>query len=69
MAKPKFRRPEPEEQQVLDHLTVRLITPQEGPRYQALMEQHHYLHSHQLVGECQRAVKTGQWLALSSWCA
>ncbi len=37
MAKPKFRRPEPEEQHVLDHLTVRLIKPQERKRYQGLM--------------------------------
>lgn len=71
MAKPKFRRPEPEEQHVLDHLSVRLITPQERKRYQALMEEHHYLHSHQLVGEqlCYVATYRGQWLALSSWCA
>ena len=71
MAQPKFRRPEPEEQHVLDHLTVRLITPQERPRYQALMEEHHYLHRHQLVGEqlCYVATYRGQWLALSSWCA
>lgn len=71
MAKPKFRRPEPEEQHVLDHLSVRLIKPQERKRYQALMEEHHYLHSHQLVGEqlCYVATYRGQWLALSSWCA
>jgi hypothetical protein len=71
MAKAKFRRPDPQEQHVLDHLTVRLITPQERNRYQALMEEHHYLHSHQLVGEqlCYVATYRGQWLALSSWCA
>jgi predicted transposase YbfD/YdcC len=71
MAKPKFRRPEPEEQHVLDHLTVRLIKPQERKRYQALMEEHHYLHTHQLVGEqlCYVVTYRGQWLALSSWCA
>ena len=71
MTKPKFRRPEPQEQQVLDQLTVRLITPQERARYQALMEEHHYLHHHQLVGEqlCYVATFGGEWLALSSWCA
>src|SRR6266700_4017354 len=71
MAKPKFRRPEPEEQHVLDHLTVRLITPKERQRYQAVMEEHHYLHTNQLVGEqlCYVATFRGQWLALSSWCA
>lgn len=71
MAKPKFRRPAPEEQHVLDQLTVRLIKPHERKRYQALMEEHHYLHTHQLVGEqlCYVATYRGQWLALSSWCA
>ncbi|MGH8755642.1 MAG: ISAs1 family transposase [Burkholderiales bacterium] len=71
MAKQKFRRPAPEEQHVLEHLTVRLIKPQERQRYQALMEEHHYLHSHHLVGEqlCYVATFRGQWLALSSWCA
>ena len=71
MAKPRFRRPAPEEQHVLDHMTVRLIKPHERKRYQALMEEHHYLHTHQLVGEqlCYVATYRGQWLALSSWCA
>ncbi len=71
MSKPKFRRPEPDEQQILDHLTVRLIRPRERPRYDALMKEHHYLHSHQLVGEqlCYVVTYRGQWLALSSWCA
>lgn len=71
MAQPKFRRPEPEEQHVLNHLTVRLIPPQERKRYQALLQEHHYLHSHQLVGEqlCYVASYRDQWLALSSWCA
>lgn len=71
MANKKFRRPEPDEQKVLDHLSVRLITPQERFRYQGLMEEHHYLHSHKLVGEqlCYVATYRGQWLALSSWCA
>ena len=48
MPKPKFRRPEPEEQQILDHLTVRPIKPPERRRYDALMREHHYLHRHQL---------------------
>ena len=71
MTQPKFRRPQPEEQHVLDHLSVRLIEPHERKRYQALMEEHHYLHSHQLVGEqlCYVVTYRGQWLALSSWCA
>jgi hypothetical protein len=71
MSKPKFRRPAPEEQQVLEHLTVRLMKPKERPRYQALMEEHHYLHQHQLVGEQLYYVVNyrGEWLALSSWSA
>lgn len=71
MSKPKFRRPEPDEQQILDHVTVRLVRPQERRRYDALIKEHHYLHSHQLVGEqlCYVAICNGQWLALSSWCA
>jgi hypothetical protein len=71
MSKPKFRRPEPDEQHILDHLTVRPIRPQERRHYDALMKEHHYLHSHQLVGEqlCYVVTYRGQWLALSSWCA
>jgi hypothetical protein len=71
MSKPKFRRPEPEEQRVLSGLTVRLMLPQERERYQALMEEHHYLHDHRLVGEQLWYVATyrGRWLALGSWCA
>lgn len=71
MSKPKFRRPEPDEQHILDYLTVRPIRPQERPRYDALMKEHHYLHSHQLVGEqlCYVVTYRGEWLALSSWCA
>jgi len=68
---PRFRRPLPEEQEVLDALTVRPIQPQERRRYDELIKAHHYLHTHQLVGEqlCYVATFRGQWLALSSWCA
>lgn len=71
MGKPKFRRPDSDEQQVLDHLIVRPIRPKERRRYDALMREHHYLHSHQLVGQqiCYVATYQGEWLALSSWCA
>ncbi len=71
MSKPKFRRPQPDEQQILDGLSVRPIRPQERRCYDALMRAHHYLHSHQLVGEqlCYVATYRGEWLALSSWCA
>src|SRR5437016_3793587 len=71
MVKPKFRRPEPSEQHVLDNLIVRPISPPERERYQTLMEEHHYLHSHHLVGEqlCYVVTYGEQWLALSSWSA
>lgn len=71
MSKSRFRRPAPDQQHLLDHLRVRPIGPQERPRYDALMREHHYLHSHQLVGEqlCYVATYRGEWLALSSWCA
>src|SRR5438093_5767693 len=72
MSKSKFRRPEPSEQHILDHLTVRPITTaQERRRFDRLMCEHHYLKSNALVGEqlCYVAAYGGQWLALSSWCA
>jgi hypothetical protein len=71
MSKPKFRRPHPDEQHVLDHLTVRPLLPMERARYETLMVQHHYLHDHRLVGEqlCYVVTFRGQWLALASWCA
>ena len=71
LSKPKFRRPAPDEQHVLDHLALRLVGPQERDRYQALMEEPPYLHHHQLVGEqlCYVATYRRPWLALSSWCA
>jgi len=72
MSKPKFRRPEASEQQILQHLTVRPITTgQERRRFDELICEHHYLKSNLLVGEqlCYVATYQGQWLALSSWCA
>jgi hypothetical protein len=71
MSKPKFRRPLTEEQHILDHVVVRPIMAKERRRYDQLMCEHHYLKSHQLVGEqlCYVATYRGQWLALSSWSA
>src|SRR6266850_4080628 len=71
MSNSKFPRPTAPEQHILEHLTVRPITPQERRRFDALMVEHHYLKSHHLVGEqlCYVATYQGQWLALSSWCA
>ena len=63
--------PTPDEQHVLDHLTLRLIAPHEAARYAALMCAEHYLKSDRVVGEHLRYVATyhGQWLALATWCA
>ncbi len=71
MSKPKFGRPQVQEQEILDHLTVRPITQHERQRYRSLMKEHHYLYTHKLVGEQIVYVINyrGQWLALSSWCA
>jgi hypothetical protein len=68
---PRSRRPTPDEQHVLDHLTVRLVLPQEVRRYDALMVEHHYLKSSRGVGEHLRYVVTyrGRWLALATWSA
>lgn len=50
-SKPKFGRPEPDAQFMLEHLALRPRTPQERHRCEASLEEHHYLHSHQWVGE------------------
>ena len=66
MKKP-FRLPSDEQQALLDHLQVRLIDPSERPRFDQLLDQHHYLGSLQPVGERLYYVVTDagdQWLAL-----
>lgn len=70
MAKP-IRLPNAQEQQVLNHLKVRLITEEERPRWNAEVSTHHYLKSATLVGEqlCYVAEHEGQWLALIGWSA
>lgn len=67
----RYRQPTEDEQHVLDHLEVRLVRPEEIPRFDALLVKEHYLHSAQLVGEHLRYVVLyqGQWLALASWSA
>ena len=70
--KPRFRRPSPTEQHVLEHLTVQLVAdPREQERFDQLMIEHHYLHSVSLVGEHLRYVVKykGTWLALATWSA
>lgn len=70
MAKP-IRLPNAQEQAVLDHLVVRLITLEERPRWNELVSTHHYLKNATLVGEhlCYVAEYQGNWLALLGWAA
>jgi hypothetical protein len=68
----KSKRPElsTDEQHVLDHLQVRLLTsPKDKARCDQLIIEHHYLKDATLVGEHLRYVATykGQWLALATW--
>jgi len=60
-----------DEAEVLDEITVRLITPEEQGRWDQLVSQHHYLGNAHLVGErlCYVAVYRGQWQALLGWSA
>lgn len=70
MGKP-FRLPEADEQAVLQGLEVRLISPEEQPRWEQAVSEHHYLKNATLVGEHLRYVATfqGQWLACLGWSA
>ena len=72
MAKSKRRKPTAAEQDVLDHLQVRvLLSPKDKTRCDKLIEEHHYLKDATLVGEQLRYVASykGRWLALASWSA
>ena len=53
----------------LEEVEVRLITPMERLRWDAVMNKHHYLRFHRFAGQGLRYVVTwrGQWLALSGW--
>ena len=70
MAQP-LRLPNAQEQQVLDHLTVRPLTDVERSRWNAEVAAHHYLKNATLVGEqlCYVAEYQGTWLALLGWSA
>jgi hypothetical protein len=59
----------PAEQELLNHVTVRLIRPEERGAFDALLVQEHYLHSAELVGEQLRYVAehAGQWVSLLTW--
>lgn len=70
MAKSKRPRLTANEQRVLDHLQVRLLTsPKDKARCDQLIVEHHYLKDATLVGEQLRYAATyqGRWLALASW--
>lgn len=61
------RMPAPEEQELLDQLQARLLESSEIPRFNQLLDEHHYLGSHQPFGERLYYAVTdaqGQWLAL-----
>lgn len=70
MAKSKRRHLSADEQEILEHLQVRLLTsPKDKTRCDQLLVEHHYLHDATLVGEQLRYAATykGQWLALATW--
>jgi len=70
MPKP-LRLPEASEPALLDELSVQLIEPQEKPRWEQLIIEHHYLKNAVLVGEqLHYAARYRQWwLALLGWSA
>ncbi len=70
MANSKRRQLSADEQEILDHLEVRVLTsPRDKTRCNDLIVEHHYLHDATLVGEQLRYAATykGQWLALATW--
>jgi hypothetical protein len=72
MSQCKRRQLAPEEQHVLDHGHIRLLTSAEDITRcdQAILE-HHYLHNVSLVGEHLRYafIYKGRWLAAATWSA
>jgi hypothetical protein len=72
MAKSKRRHLSGDEQEILEHLQVRVLTsPKDTARCDELIVEDHYLHDATLVGEQLRYVATykGRWLALATWSA
>lgn len=70
MGKLKRRDPSPDEQHVLEHGYLRLLTsPEDVARCDQLIVEHHYLHDVTLVGEHLRYafIYRGQWLAVATW--
>ena len=72
MSKNKRRELSPEEQHVLEHGHLRLLTlPGDIRRCDEAIIKHHYLHNVSLVGEHLRYafIYKGRWLALATWSA
>jgi Druantia protein DruA/Transposase DDE domain len=72
MAKSKRPQLSVEEQHVLEHAQVRLLSsPKEIARCDQLIGEHHYLHDATLVGEQLRYAISyqGRWLGVTSWSA
>lgn len=65
----RFRQPTPDEQEILIHLVVEPVPPDQVERFDQEVVQHHYLKNAQVVGQHLRYVATyrGQWLALATW--
>jgi hypothetical protein len=72
MSKSKRRELSPEEQHVLEHGHIRLLTsPEDMARCDQAVIEHHYLHNVSLVGEHLRYafIYKGRWLAVATWSA
>ncbi len=73
MSAAAIRLPNLTEQQMLDHVSVRLLESDEHERshYGGLVCRHHYLKGDTLVGEQLRYIAEvdGRWVALLSWSA
>jgi hypothetical protein len=72
MSKSKRRELSPDEQHILEHGHIRVLSSTEDTaRCDQAIEEHHYLHSVSLVGEHLRYafVYKGQWLAVAAWSA
>jgi hypothetical protein len=70
MGKPKRRHPTADEQHVLEHAQVRLLTtPNDVTRCDQLIIEHHCLRDATLVGEHLRYafVCKGRWLGVAAW--
>jgi hypothetical protein len=72
MSKSKRRELSPDEQHILEHGHLRLLTsPEDIARCDQAIVEHHYLHNVSLVGEHLRYafIYKGRWLAIATWSA